>query len=112
MPEGSEVKLGVGTMGGKYDSMNHWLFTIANPNVFTLTFGVAPINAAIGFVPGSFSAQFKSQQAKYTTYSLSVTMKIEIQRDAVSAGEIEDYIHWADGLWAFIRDRYDIKRAS
>jgi hypothetical protein len=112
VPEGSEVKLGVGTMGGKYDSMTHALFTIAKPSVFALTFGVAPINAAIGFVPGSFSAQFKSQQAKYTTYSLSVTMKIEIQRDAVSAREIEDYIHWADGLWAFIRDKYDIKRAS
>jgi hypothetical protein len=112
VPEGSEVKLGVGTMGGKYDSMAHALFTIANPPVFTLTFGVAPINAATGIVPGSFSAQFKSQQAKYTTYSLSVTMKIEIQRDAVSASEIEDYIHWADELWVFIRNRYDIKRAS
>ena len=110
IPEESEVKLGIGMMGGKYDSTNHWLFSIARPSEFGLTFGVAPINAAIGVLPGSFSKQLKAQQSKYTTYSLAVTMKIELQRDAINASEIDDYIHWADGLWSFLRHTYDIKR--
>lgn len=110
VPEGSEVKLGVGTMGGKYDSMSHALFTIANPHVFTLAFGVAPINAAIGTLPGSFSKTFEAQRSKYTTYSFAVTMKIEVQRDAVSTSEIDDYIHWADSVWSFLRNKFDIKR--
>ena len=109
IPEESEVKLGIGMMGGKYDSTNHWLFSIARPSVFGLTFGVAPINAAIGVLPGSFSEQLKAQQSKYTTYSLAVTMKIELQRDAINASEIEDYIDWADALWSFLRHTYDIK---
>jgi hypothetical protein len=111
VPEGSDVTLGIGTMGGKYDSLHHRLFVIAKTPVFTLTFGVAPINAAVGFLPRSTPQPSKVQQG-FTTYSFAVTMKIEVQRETMSASEVDDYVRWADGLWAYLRERYDIKRPS
>jgi hypothetical protein len=111
VPEGSEVGLGTAKLG-KNDWVIHSVFTIANPHMFSLAFGVAPINAALGVIPGSFPEKYKTQQSQYTTYSLAVTMKIEIQRSTMSTSEVEDFIHWADGLWACIRDKYDIKRSS
>jgi hypothetical protein len=111
VPEGSEVELGTAKLG-KNDWMNHLVFTIVNPRLFNLTFGVAPLNAAMGVLPGSFPDKYKAQQSKYTTYSFAVTMKIEIQRNAMSASELDDYIHWSEGLWGCIRQKYDIKRPS
>ena len=111
VPQGSNVELAILKMD-ENDWVQHWVFRIEKPSVFSFTVGVAPINAAMGVLPESFPALLKQQQAKYVTYSFAITMKIQIARTSNNASEVDDFKAWSDGLWAAIRDKYDIKRSS
>jgi hypothetical protein len=108
VPEGSTVEL----LKSKFDSndvFDHWIFRLRQPDVFSLAFGVAPINAVGRVLPEGFPAKYKPQQSKYTTYSFAITMKIEIQRTGANDSAVDDLTRWSDDLWAAIRRKYDIK---
>ena len=109
VPEGSNVELLVAKIDDN-DVVDHRIFRMSRQEVFSLAFGVAPINAAAGVLPEGFPSRFRPQQPKFTTYSFAITMKVEIQRTPTNASDVEDFKHWSDGLWIAIRDKYDIKR--
>jgi hypothetical protein len=109
VPKGSSIELAVSKMD-KADWVDHWIIRISKPSVFSLTVGVAPINAAVGVLPESFPERYKPQREKYVTYSFAITRKIEIERTLTNGPGVDDFRVWSDGIWTAIRDKYDIKR--
>jgi hypothetical protein len=109
VPKNSSVDLAVLKMDPN-DWVNHWVFRIQKPSVFSFAVGVAPINAAVGVLPESFPDRLKRQQAKYVTYSFAITMKIQIARTPTNGSEVDDFKRWSDGLWVALRDKFDVRR--
>jgi len=111
VPNGSNVELATMKMDAN-DWVTFSCFRIEKRDVFSFIIGVAPINAAVGVVPGSFPDRYKLQQGKYVTYSFAITRKIEIARTPFNASDVDDYKTWMNGLWLAIRNKYDIRQLS
>jgi hypothetical protein len=109
VPKGGEVEFDKLKMDTN-DWATHWVLRIRKANVFNFTVGVAPINAAVGVLPGTFPERYKTQRAKYVTYSFAVTMKIQVERTLTNGSEVDDFRHWSEGIWEAIRAKFDIKR--
>jgi hypothetical protein len=110
VPKGSNLEL-LTLKINPNDWMNHLAFRMSKPDVFSFAVGVAPINAGLGMLPGWVPDRL-NQQAHYVTYSLAITMKIEITRTSTNGPEVEDFQRWSDAMWEAIKRKFLLKPAS